>query len=319
MKRVFQLIGITMVIFCLIFLVRHGMRNVSLLPSIDWDIIVVLSFSLAIVLYCTVVIIGGLIWHYMLVSIGEKKKFKIVMRIFLLSQIGKYIPGNIGQYVGRIALAKRQGLRISPVILTMIMEAGWTVCAGGIISLIALFTIKSEISVLIDKSLQDWKIVAAVVVSLSIPVFAVLVWQWIIRRVSPRFKTDNLRIPSIKVLMVVFSCYALSFVLLGAAMNAIGFGLFHISGTNLLTLTGITTVAWLAGFLTPGAPAGLGVREAVIVALCDPLFGGGPAIGLSVGFRLVSLLGDGILFALVMSTSHFRFTTGNNPAEFSAK
>ena len=46
----------------------------------------------------------------------------------------------------------------------------------------------------------------------------------------------------------------------------------------------------------PGAPGGLGVREAVLLAAFGPIYGSGVAVGLTLCLRLVTTLGDAALF-----------------------
>jgi uncharacterized membrane protein YbhN (UPF0104 family) len=61
--------------------------------------------------------------------------------------------------------------------------------------------------------------------------------------------------------------------------------------------------AWLTGFAVPGAPGGLGVRESVLVLLlsgADDAMAA-PALGLGLGMRLVSTLGDVICAASVLA------------------
>ena len=48
-------------------------------------------------------------------------------------------------------------------------------------------------------------------------------------------------------------------------------------------LLGAYTFAWLAGFVVPFAPSGLGVREATLIALVAPVVGVAPATALTVG------------------------------------
>jgi hypothetical protein len=67
-------------------------------------------------------------------------------------------------------------------------------------------------------------------------------------------------------------------------------------GPSLLALTGAFAAAWIGGFFTPGAPAGLGVREALLVGLLTPQLGPEAALGLAVAFRLVTTLGDAVGF-----------------------
>jgi len=58
----------------------------------------------------------------------------------------------------------------------------------------------------------------------------------------------------------------------------------------------IFSLSWLAGFLTPGAPAGIGVREAVMIALMEGIIGTSNSLIISVLFRLVTITGDVMMF-----------------------
>jgi uncharacterized membrane protein YbhN (UPF0104 family) len=72
--------------------------------------------------------------------------------------------------------------------------------------------------------------------------------------------------------------------------------IFHVNSGNLLTLSLLFASAWTAGYLLPGAPGGLGVREAVSIALLTPILGAGTAVALSITMRLSTTLGDGLAF-----------------------
>lgn len=61
---------------------------------------------------------------------------------------------------------------------------------------------------------------------------------------------------------------------------------------QLLPLIGAAVMAWLAGLVTPGAPAGLGVREAVLLLLLSTLLSKGHLELAVVLGRLVTASGD---------------------------
>ena len=50
---------------------------------------------------------------------------------------------------------------------------------------------------------------------------------------------------------------------------------FQVPDAPLWSLTGIFATAWVAGFVTPGAPAGVGVREAALTVGLTPICGAG--------------------------------------------
>jgi glycosyltransferase 2 family protein len=60
------------------------------------------------------------------------------------------------------------------------------------------------------------------------------------------------------------------------------------------SITLLFSSAWVVGYVVPGAPGGLGVREAMMVVLLAPLTGEAVATGLAVSMRLTTLLGDGL-------------------------
>jgi uncharacterized membrane protein YbhN (UPF0104 family) len=55
-------------------------------------------------------------------------------------------------------------------------------------------------------------------------------------------------------------------------------------------------LCWVAGFVVPGAPAGLGVREALFIRLFAPGIGEGVAACVAVAYRIITTLGDLLTF-----------------------
>ena len=57
-------------------------------------------------------------------------------------------------------------------------------------------------------------------------------------------------------------------------------------------------MAWTAGFLVPGSPGGLGVREAVMIKLMGPAIGLETALGVALVMRLCSMGADALAFGV---------------------
>ncbi len=72
--------------------------------------------------------------------------------------------------------------------------------------------------------------------------------------------------------------------------------------SNLGMILTVFSVAWIAGFVTPGAPAGIGIREALIVLSMTHFIGDAQSLIVALIFRLISIMGDIIFF---LSTSIF--------------
>jgi uncharacterized membrane protein YbhN (UPF0104 family) len=74
--------------------------------------------------------------------------------------------------------------------------------------------------------------------------------------------------------------------------------LFGVTNGSVLALTCLFSLAWVAGYLTPGAPGGLGIREAMMVLLLPPVVGTGAAVGLGITLRIATTVGDATAFLI---------------------
>jgi uncharacterized membrane protein YbhN (UPF0104 family) len=58
---------------------------------------------------------------------------------------------------------------------------------------------------------------------------------------------------------------------------------------------GWLALAWVVGYVTPGAPGGLGLREAVLVLGLSPVVGDAEAMAVALAYRLVTIVADALL------------------------
>ena len=105
-----------------------------------------------------------------------------------------------------------------------------------------------------------------------------------------------MQIPGPRTLLICFFLYFVNFLNLGLILELIALRLFDADGHNILALSSIFATAWIAGFVTPGAPGGLGVREAVLLSALIPVYGPAAAVGMAIVLRIVTTLGDGAAF-----------------------
>jgi uncharacterized membrane protein YbhN (UPF0104 family) len=75
--------------------------------------------------------------------------------------------------------------------------------------------------------------------------------------------------------------------------------------TDFFLITSIFAISWLLGFITPGSPGGIGIREALLVTFLAPIYGNAIAIWLSIVLRIITTLGDGIAFLIGISLTPF--------------
>ncbi|MES9970924.1 MAG: hypothetical protein ABW092_12895, partial [Candidatus Thiodiazotropha sp.] len=97
--------------------------------------------------------------------------------------------------------------------------------------------------------------------------------------------------------------YGLFFLVSGIALAVIGvYGGGLTQDSDYLVVLSAFAIAWSVGFLTPGAPSGIGIREAILILLLSPLAGEANALILALLFRLVTIAGDTLFYFISLIT-----------------
>lgn len=290
-----------------VYFVKFSIDNLDKLPSLDWDIPQVMVILGSLLIWILIVLIGAIIWKIILSGFYIAIDWRDCLKIFGVSQFGKYLPGNIGHFLGRALLAKSVGISPSYSSQSMFLEMSWSV---GIASALALFGLVS------GRNLD----VSAPVLFLFVIAAFFLPWLsvFIINRFFPGILSyflngEKLLIPSRYAVVKVCSLYLLTFFCVGLILDWHAQALFGAENSSIFLATVFFSWSWVAGYITPGAPAGLGVREAVLVGTLSSLYGPGAAVGVAVSLRLVTTLGDGIVFLVALLASRVASVPDGTP------
>ena len=235
------------------------------------------GFALCVVTAAAAVTGFGLVWPVILRRLGVNARPSWV-GLWFKSQLGKYLPGSVWQYAGRVTLGRSRGVPVQTGLVSIAVEV--------VASLIA----------------------AAVVAALVLPLaFAFLAWgalgllcgiAYVLRggiagaaeRVAARApaRVDRGTVATgLRSVPVAGSLYVVGWALYGTAFWLTAHSLFGVPAADLLHYAGAFAIAWVAGFAVVFAPGGIGVREAVLVALLGGRLGEAHAIALAATSRLV--------------------------------
>jgi len=211
----------------------------------------------------------------------------------LVAQVGKYLPGNVAPFLARAGLTDRYGGRRIDNGKAAVFEIAATIIAGGAIACVTL---------LLDPAAL--KIITQVVgAQMPVEIGASMILLALLGLVAATIVFGRL-IGNMVMFAMGLGAMAISFGLLGLSF-AILTEAFAPGGASTLTAIGIFAVAWLAGYLVLGAPAGLGVRELVLLTWLTPMIGVEPALAATLGHRVLTATVDGLvaLCAFVWLTS----------------
>lgn len=310
-KRSVRVLGVAVAVAALGYFINHARRSLSgvdLAQLLDSDS--ALASAALVALYTVCVIPNAAGWRLLMKSLGQRVSLTSSIMVLATTQIGKYLPGNVAHHVGRVALIRSHGVGVAASTYSLGYEVILSALASCHIGAIVLLW--SPPAQIAGHPALEYRLpillaltVAAVGAILLAPLGARLVAR---RRAAP----DSSDIPAmaldLRSALLAYGCFGSTFV-------AIGFGLWllatTLSGTNVeppLFFVGAFAASWIIGFLAPGAPAGLGVREALLSAWFGSALPPAQAVLLIVALRLATTVGDLINFLLgsVALTLHTR-------------
>jgi hypothetical protein len=199
--------------------------------------------------------------------------------IYSRSQIAKYIPGNVFHFVARQALGNRLGAPHSALLLSAGAETA------------ALVTVACALAAFGDALPAPFpRVPRAAAFGLGVVCLAAAIplSGWLARRDPVRRSPARRSLDTLFTLLFYVPFFVGNGVCLALLLS------LHQAGNapSLRVLVGIWSICWLAGYLVPGSPGGLGVREAALLYALSGWCGRPEALVLAAEMRLVSTLGD---------------------------
>jgi len=305
MKRAFSVAGIAVLGVSVAYLVTIVQAGFTELPEIDWTPSALASIGVGIGLYVVATFVWSGGWAALLAAVGQPVNVVGAFSIIGTSQITKYLPGNIAHHIGRAAVAANFGLGSVGVVLSMALEFFLMAAAAIACALLALgLTNSGAASDLMP--LGNAALGALIVGALAIPIGAMAAARkWGSRFLSRQAAEQGTHAPDIARSSLNFLAHFVTFLLHGVILLFLARGVFDLSFSNYWLGVGSFGLAFVAGFLAPGIPAGLGVREAVLVAGLSLEMGAGSALAVATAHRIINIVGDGVVFGIALYARRF--------------
>lgn len=264
--------------------------------SADIDRIDAGSFALAAVLVCLPPLLTVLAWRILLADLGSPLHVAPAGGVFFVGQLGKYVPGAVWSIVAQAEIGARLHIpRRRSAVVAFVTVAIAAIC-GLIVGVPAL-------PLLITR--DDSSAATGWMVLLAMPLLAVVLWprllNWAIATVLKILRREPLErelsgravLSATLLLIGAWLCSGLHVLVLARATST-----DYESGQLLLaTLSGFALASSLAMFSVI-LPAGVGVREGVLVLILAPVTSTSAATAVVVISRFLTVAAD-VLFALL--------------------
>lgn len=255
----------------------------------------------ALAFYVVGVMLSALAWRQLLVGMGALNPWTELCGIISATQIGKYLPGNVAHHLGRGALSLNRGISAVQLITTGLAEIALLALASVAVGGVAL-VLSGRMALLGD--LGDLGIVGLVLAAAVLVIGGLaalrLAAPWLIRRFTPRLAQSpgTTRLPGPVPIARAFALYCVVYLTFGLGIIAMSRLLLPGMEPQGWLLMAAFSLAWIIGFATPGAPAGVGVREAVMLLLLSEAYAPADASAIVLAIRIATTLGDVALLPL---------------------
>ncbi|HEX6317540.1 MAG TPA: hypothetical protein VFZ84_01615 [Burkholderiales bacterium] len=237
-------------------------------------------------------------WRHLLGSGASVAPRRHYRALYGRTQIAKYLPGNCFHFVGRQLLGRRLGHGHGALVLASLAETALLLAVAGAL---ALPLLGPELAHASGRS-PLWPVAAMLATLLGLMVVIVRAsgarQAQATSRILVALRSLAPRLPKAGVLHLAF--FGVGGLILWTVAAAAQVP--SEQALDLLTAVSAMALAWWAGFVVPGAAAGVGVREAVLVLTLEQHLGAEGAVLVALALRAITTLGDLLFFGLCSLT-----------------
>lgn len=229
-------------------ILREGMAIIHALVRAD-----LLLLGGAVTAACLYLGLTALSWRSVVPLTAREFPATTASRLFLLSQVGKYLPGGIWNFVAAADLALTAGLPRAAIVGSFFLALIIGLGSGAVLALLLIPQAAEQLG------LPTWWIGAALAV--GVLGLAILHQLWPLLRA-------RLPIVDRRSLLLATALATAGWICAGAMIWALAsaFGGEDAGQVSLAVAIGAYAFAWVAGFVAFVAPAGLIVREGALIA-----------------------------------------------------
>jgi hypothetical protein len=213
-------------------------------------------------------------------------------RIFLVTNIGKYLPGKVMHAAGRVALLQERGQAASIGVTSVLVELALSLLGAALVSIVSVPMLLREQGLAGQLGLITWLSFLALpagLIGLHPRIMGPL-----LRFASSRLPGKGTELctdlPPYRVILMLLIGYVVWWI-------TTSLGLFATSHTvvdalrweHLPAVSGIAALSYLFGLAVPIAPAGLGAREGLMTLLLSTMMPAPAAAVTSILYRIISI------------------------------
>ncbi len=259
-----------------------------------------LYFIISLFLYVFVLYMGAYLWIYILTRLSGNfhlpKNFFI--KIYSTANLGKYLPGNVMHYIARNVLANKFSLSHKIIALSSIIEIVFVLLSGTMLLIMIKFLF--SINLYFDKYqfFFDLNILFIIFSIFAVVLISIYIFR---KSLIKSFCNYKLLIPDPSSLFLfILIGYIIIYLILGINQLIIMIIFDNIEFTqyHYWNILFAFIFSWIIGYVVPGSPGGIGVREAIFILILSQKYSQEAVVLVAITTRLINICGD-LLFNFI--------------------
>lgn len=289
---------LAVIVFVILYLGKHGSRIGSVFSEMPFAYLAA-SFILLAAGKMFLVINMRLSLRYVDVSYSFSKCYGV----YNTTQLAKYIPGSIWQFVGKAGIYKQDGMDTRAIGNALVLEVAWVLGSAFVIGLGIVWIARSA---LIQKVGIQYGGYFLIPTAATLVIVLAAMFRF---KASLAFLLDTLKRVELNLKAALVQLFIWAF--LGSSFAAVAAP--YLDGADLsFYAVGLFALAYIIGFSIPFAPAGLGIREGILVLGLIEYLPEETAVFVAGASRVVYIL---VEIFLVLLLPAFRDRAGSPPAD----
>ncbi len=251
--------------------------------------------SVPVVLLAFVACLCGLIcslmvWRELLADLGSRLSIPEAWRIMFIGQLAKYLPGSIWPVLAQSELGADRGIPRSRTALSVLLGYAVMTCSGVVV---AAVTLPFAAGATFARTFWVLLLIPVAVVILSPPVLNPLLRLVLRLSRQPPLPQGVSFMGLARAMMWAAAGWSCNGIMTYVLMRQLA---GEPPGTFLVSIGGYA-LSWAVGFLAVFAPAGAGVREAVMIAILSTRTTTAIALTVALVTRALAVVADAVTVA----------------------
>lgn len=226
------------------------------------------------------------VWRFLLASLGGHLRWRRAAQVWFLSNIVRYIPGNIWQFLGMAELAADDGVSRLTTFASIALHQALSTAVGLVLA--ALYFAVAGKGALLDAVRPFlW------LVPLGLLLCHPRLLEWTLNQLLRILKRPPVRVTlTWGQIGAILLGYLGVWLVMGSAFALLAAAFTPVSSEQFAALIATWAAAYVIGYLSLLTPSGLGVREGVMVLLLAPLFAAPLPTIIALAARLWMIVGE---------------------------